>query len=152
MREGLRSSPGEVGGVTITEFILARVAEDEKEARAMDEDLRKYPPSTYEMAQVPMLDMGVPERALAECEAKRKIVEWHTNFEGYDEAECCEERWGPLQLQAPQDRELSAGMTSAGDLTMRESFATQEYLGCVTLMMLAAIWSDHPEYDARWRP
>lgn len=67
--------------MTITEFILARVAEDEKEARAMDEDLRKYPPSTYELAQVPMLDMGVPERVLAECEAKRTIVE---QFDGWD--------------------------------------------------------------------
>lgn len=56
----------------ITEFLLARIAEDEAIARAaVDDDEAPGP------AEVPPDDRVVidPDRMLAECEAKRQIVE-----------------------------------------------------------------------------
>jgi hypothetical protein len=164
--------------MTITEFLLARIAEDEEVAHsaygspwraggnpgghvwtANDSGDPEEGPTVYVNGGIyanqrhtaaHIARAADPARVLAECKAKREIVEWHSNFEGYDEAECCEERWGPIQLQAPEDRELSAGVTSSGGLSMRESFATQEYLGCVTLMMLASVYADHPDYQPEW--
>lgn len=57
-----------MGSVTITEFILARVAEDEQniaDARIGD-GLEWWMPEQW-----------TRERSLAECEVKRKIVELH---------------------------------------------------------------------------
>ena len=55
-------------GMTITEFLLARIAEDERHARKLAETDRR-----------PVLALAItanhPQRVLAECEAKRRIVE-----------------------------------------------------------------------------
>lgn len=123
---------------SITEFILARVAEDERQARAMDDDLRKHPPSVYEMAQVPMLDAGVPERVLAECEAKRRIVaHGPSQCGGYEH----QEEFGGHHYPDP-DWAFCDGCSAA-------SAADADRQG--TLQILAAIWADHPDYDEAWR-
>jgi hypothetical protein len=77
---------------TLTDFLLARIAEDEKEASSYLADLDENPPSVHDMVQVGWIEAGSPERVLAECEAKRRIVatctgyEWEsTNARGYDE-------------------------------------------------------------------
>ena len=58
--------------MTLTEFLLARIAEDERHARKL-----------AETDQRPVLALAVtvnhPQRILAECEAKRRIVEWATD-------------------------------------------------------------------------
>src|SRR5690349_1649685 len=56
--------------MTLTEFLLARIAEDELEANASLEQWARG-------------DGGTKARwvrALAECEVKRRIVEWHANW------------------------------------------------------------------------
>ena len=60
---------------TITAFLLARIAEDEAEAKSVLQDYEDSPPLVYDMAQVPMLDAGDPDRVLAECKSKLRIVE-----------------------------------------------------------------------------
>jgi hypothetical protein len=137
--------------MTITEFLLARIEEDEDAARGARSPRWNSRVAHLDHDLYGLVSRHHPDRVLAECRAKRAIVEWHTNYEGYDEAECCEERWGPIQFQATEDRELSAGVTSSGGLSMRESFATQEYVGCVTLMMLASVYADHPDFREEWR-
>lgn len=61
--------------MTITEFLLARIEEDERAAGSLKSDWEKYPPSVCDVAQVGYLDAGDPDRVLAECAAKRRIVE-----------------------------------------------------------------------------
>ena len=72
-----------MGSVTIAEFILARVAEDELAAQSLKQEWDECPPSAYDAAQVGGLDAGDPDRVLAECEAKRTIVEevWKYEYE-----------------------------------------------------------------------
>lgn len=84
----------------LTEFLLARLAEDEAVAQRMID----YRPSGYGLA-VPEGDYD-PLRVLAEVEAKRRIVR-----ERNDE--------GDLQI---------------------------------VLQHLAAVYSDHPDYDEEWKP
>lgn len=71
-----RVRPQQPGGatVTLTEFLLERIAEDEATTTHIDcvceHDVRQA---------------GCPARILDECEAKRQIVEWHErgNSDGY---------------------------------------------------------------------
>ena len=63
--------------MTITEFLLARIAEDEAAAEAKDADRESWG-NPY--AEGPTIEFEMrfdPARVLAECEAKRRIVEFH---------------------------------------------------------------------------
>ena len=84
--------------VTITEFLLARIAEDEAGARAVVGDRNAWDTPEWDASR------WSPWRVLDECEAKRRLVgdEWYEDPE--------------------------------------------------TLRILAAIYSDHPDYRDEWRP
>jgi hypothetical protein len=60
--------------MTLTEFLLARIAEDEAAARKLAETDHR-----------PVLSLATtinhPERLLAECEAKRAIIEWMSRWQ-----------------------------------------------------------------------
>ena len=88
--------------------------------------------------------MGDPARVLAECEAKRRIVAWHSERD-----DCCEERYGPIRLDA--EPEVSVGTDALCGLTVRQSIGRQEFVGCVTLMTLALPYASAPGYDESWR-
>jgi len=101
----------------LTEFLLARIAEDDEAAQAaLPDDPADEPYSFWgfdgELAG--RFETGhhalrwSPRRALAECEAKRKIV---------------------------GDPEHRGGV-------MYDYF----------LLLLAAVYSDHPDYQPGWRP
>jgi hypothetical protein len=106
----------------LTAFLLARISEDEAKAREAIEmrmAVKYVDPSDatrpdFELVAWP--DLGVPsmligpERVLAECEAKRRIVELH----------------GP--------------------------HGQSDELPCRELAVVAAVYSDHPDYDEAWRP
>lgn len=76
--------------MTITEFLLARIAEDEAAARSLDAELAKEFGSTeaqlsseLSLAGSGYMDYPVltvdSTRVLAECQAKRVAVDWYLN-------------------------------------------------------------------------
>jgi hypothetical protein len=62
--------------MTITEFLLARIAEDEREAN----ENQKYEVGVYETA-----GWWSPSRVLAECAAKRAIIGLYRLYIAYSE-------------------------------------------------------------------
>lgn len=121
--------------MTLTEFLLARIAEDEADARAAstghvwtwDDDHETLssdaqtqfgreciidteganPPGPAPGAHIARWD---PDRVLAECEAKRRIMEDATN----QHTSCVELDW--------------------------------------VVQVLASVYADHPDYREEWRP
>ena len=102
--------------LTLTGFLLARIAEDEA-----------------------LKHGGYPGRVLAECEAKRRIVEAHP-------------------LVTDQRRLVPAWPGSAPGVACAncggnpvDSSAPIEDIGpCDTLLALAAVYADHPDYRQEW--
>lgn len=117
--------------MTLTEFLLARIADDEAVARAAEahydaadwsvsgpEDWpvlwgylpvrSSVDPGTIEPKVAAHVVRQGPARVLAECAAKRTLVA------AYDDQ--------------PEDGTIAA------------------------VLALAAVWSDHPDYDEAWRP
>lgn len=89
--------------MTITEFLLARIAEDEDVARVFDDvKPRYYEVSGMEPSPEYVTVYVSPARVLAECAAKRAIVD-----------------------------------------------ARHEDDTCIRI--LAAVYSDHPDYNKAWR-
>lgn len=122
--------------LTLTDFLLARIAEDEAAAQY----------STAMWASVPST-----ARVLAECGAKRRIVEWHKNW--------------PVLAETPMEFETETTGTDITAMTIRASrrimwLTEQEYRdrfgseppSSPILLMLAAVYSDHPDYRDEWRP
>jgi hypothetical protein len=120
--------------LTVTEFVLARIAEDEAGAlrRAQDREAEPYwrvdpamqAPSRDGRVVTGYLKTESPEdrRVLAQCAAMRKIVELHRGF-GRDE------EWAP-----------------EGYCECEGTLASP----CATVRALASIWSDHPQFDPAW--
>ena len=120
--------------MSIREFLLERIAEDE----ATLERNGPFPHSTHgrDLVGTYRADcpdcIGVPsrERVLAECEAKRAVIEEHWPGEGHyrDYCETCAEWWhaevgeGPPGVRFP----------------------------CPTLRAVAAVYKDHPDYQQEW--
>lgn len=155
--------------MTLVEFLEARISDDEDAARqsAGTEPLYQYPAGQgahYELIMLGVSEGGCgseeaafmahrfdPARVLAECAAKRRIIEWHVKTgeqRSRWDGECCEENRGEIEWLPEQ--EISVGITGSGQFWVREPFATQANLGCTTLRMMAAVWSSHPDYDPVW--
>ena len=122
--------------MSLTEFLLARIAEDEETAREADGPRWFHsdkvvtfeafgPDSEWVDASSPIsvdtrangwhIVKWSPARALAECEAKRRIVEAH-------------------HKQVDHDDDMAWIVASE-----------------VLLKSLAAIYADHPDYQPEWR-
>jgi hypothetical protein len=99
--------------MSLTEFLLARIAEDEAHAGLVLDRTGPWdaPPIS-------------PERTMAECEAKRRIIELADQVENM-EASLMQEFGG-----TPDDDDPSVMMLRA----------------------LALPYADHPDYDEGWRP
>lgn len=160
--------------MTITEFILARVAEDEQAARAattgpwertVDEHngpndgvdvgiwsdaAERYPVESMvignrnALADAAHIVRHDPERALAECAAMREIVGRLAQAERLCEANAEEHAKASRGGLANQEQ-ITALRTHGWELRGR-----REALRYV-VDVLAAIWSDHPDYDEGWR-
>ena len=124
--------------MTLTEFLLARIAEDEAAARDAGE--RRGLP--YESPLYVVDDnyrhdqVGIyPERVLAECEAKRRIVGIH--------------ELDPIEV-------YSWGTTGGGcglcDHSCETGGDTWGHDPCETLKALALPYADHPDYRQEWKP
>ena len=138
--------------MTLTEFLLARIGEDEADARkAVDDDeswrhegegvLTQYSVSGGHEISSGWLSMGHrfeagdhiarhnPARVLAECEAKRSIVAEHTR-----------PGW---TVTCPR---------CLGDQPELASGTAWRAAPCPTLRALALPYADHPDYREEWRP
>lgn len=104
--------------VTLADFLLARVAEDEI---AVAQAVRDGDPWCY----------SDPARVLAECEAKRRII-----ATSYSVGAMWDSEWG-CGHSAEQIR----------DGKCERNTDTSEWGPDA----LAEVYSDHPDYDERWR-
>lgn len=128
--------------VTLTEFLLARIAEDEARAKAAigslkeedrerrwseDTEMWVYGYEFYLDGDVSdFVEANDPHRVLAECEAKRRVIEEIWTYEDRIEGE-----WGSCRSVS----ELQADPIQPD-----------------ALKALALPDSDHPDYRDEWRP
>ena len=146
--------------MTLTEFLLARIAEDEFHAQAGETKGGNWVqpddngwdsqavecPDTNEIIVYaegrPTLDQARhiarwdPHRVLAECEAKRRIVEQAAEAEEAHRS-IMDEFGGD---GSPRARVERAGYGQAAETLRR------------TLLLLALPYADHADYDESWRP
>lgn len=120
-------------------FLNERLAEDERIATAA----RDEPESDWwwsedaESAPERHIARHDPARVLADVAAKRAIVEMHAR-EGEDCAICCgeeyiEEHWDGEEETVEHVREPAP-------------------YPCRTLLLVASIYAEHPDFKADWRP
>jgi hypothetical protein len=117
---------------TLTDFLLARVAEDEAEIGVLgpyqhDDSAGPNGVGWGEVGAISEVLMISHARVLAECEAKRRIVEWAGRH-----AHAADEK-----DPDPATRSFNAGAAWASYNIVRT---------------LAAVYSDHPDYRSEWRP
>ncbi len=112
--------------MTLVEFLLSRIEEDEAECRREIED-------GYGGERT---DSGwTSVRVLAECEAKRRIVELHEAGGTYPVGDGD----GP--------RQAYCATCGSG-----EPYEYPTPWPCDTLRLLALSYVDHPDYREEWRP
>lgn len=156
--------------MTITEFLLARIAEDEERARAAHYDGQQWiaeeeavVAADRDWDPVMFLDRKKdaahaanwsPARVLAECEAKRCIVELHAGQ--VEHVEWFDAPGAGRASVCPSCRpaERTEWHPEVGHAGVRpEGFVASYVMApCPTLRALAAVYSDHPDYDPIWRP
>lgn len=119
--------------MTITEFLLARIAEDEAAAKHAG----SFTPwsDTFQRDDYGHLTIQ-PDRVLAECEAKRRIVAL------WDE------------VHDPVDQALDPNPHDPG-IEPEDLYETHDGIDVTlvdTFRAMATVYADHPDYDEAWRP
>lgn len=118
--------------MNITEFLLARIAEDEAAARAV---IATVAPEEWENPtkwgnfypeDIAFWDQQTPARVLAECVAKRALCTLHSpgDYRGQLVCDDCGDWWDGSPVDYP----------------------------CETIKTLAVIYRDHPDYRQEWTP
>lgn len=148
--------------MTLTEFLTARIDEDERRLDApafMEADSVRGPgwgdrgdcpicdkyqfegtESATEDAWYEHVDQAHQRtRVLAECEAKRRIVEHHQYGMG-------------RRLVWPGVSEEAYEVCSACYERSDDGYASNAKAPCMTLRLLALPFADHPDFDEAWRP
>ena len=114
--------------MTLTEFLLARIAEDESFSLSALAGASNYDQATIKWHWIVAHSRGsmwhptpaTPARVLVECKAKKAIVAEHRS-------------------------DIGADPCDAHDASM-------ETTDCDTLRFLALPYADHPDYQPEWRP
>ena len=156
---------------TLTEFLLARITEDEAVARRATGAERTgnwwLDPDEGGVTEVSCLDVQGfitavdvdaahiarhdPARVLADCDAKRRIVKLHKSW--------------PVLVETPMEFETAASSTDPTRMVFRASqqiawtteqeyrnrFGAEPPTGPI-LRALALPYATHPDYDESWRP
>jgi len=105
--------------IDLSDFLLARIAEDEAAARAaLATPLDSFPPA----------GSWDPVRVLAECDARRQLIDLAYEATGLD-----------------QTVDLERRVNARSDSGVR-------YLGDRILGALALPYAGHPDYQQEWRP
>lgn len=110
--------------VTLTEFLLARITEDELAIRENDMSASAHTGvcGYDQLEYLSECKCQVPARVLAECKVKRRIVE---DLESLDAV-----------------YPLTHDPATGGRLTQ----------ACVAVQHLAAVYAGHPDYRDGWKP
>lgn len=132
-----------MSGMDLAEFLLARIAEDE----LTRDEIHRTAPFECDVVFNARVDptfgwtctCGVPARVLAECEAKRRIVEH------------CRPTYAVLY------RESERLLAHAFDQDQMQTVASSDLMwphdgAEPTLRTLATVYADHPDYREEWRP
>lgn len=111
--------------MSITEFLLARIAEDEAVAVAAEPheewiSVGKIEDGGMDTADGEHVARWSPARVMAECKAKRRIVDEHGDDGGF--CATCHDYYEHDGIRHP----------------------------CPTLLALAQPYADHPDYDPAW--
>lgn len=109
----------------LVDFLLARIAEDETVARAATEWWEKQLWSEIDEEQYLHVDRHRPARVLAECAAKRQVIQRHRERA---------DRHG-TEPTAPD----------------RCAECQQHDWPCPSLRALGSVYADHFDYDDTWR-
>lgn len=132
--------------MTLTEFLLARIAEDKagwpEDDSGMHHDAFARCPLVYgQDGECTCGAVAAKRRALAECEAKRLRIQWlmslHHDMGAEDSItyESCRILAKPGELG-----DLEVGYCSCGLDARRNRLYKFD----------ALVWSDHPDYQAEW--
>lgn len=129
--------------MTLTEFLLARIADTIAEAGYAQAELVT---AGEDQRGLPYRLLG---QLLAECEAKRRIIEWHKAWPVLAETEPTFEQDG----DDPQSTTLRMSKQIAWltEQEYRKRFGVEPPTGPI-LRLLALPYADHPEYQEEWRP
>lgn len=130
--------------MTLTEFLLARIAEDEAAATDV---LDRVPAGTALLANSVRF---YASRVLAECEAKRRIVEFHDSWPVLMETPPVFENVDPDYAQSMVMR-ATQQIQWLTEQEYRKRFGDEPPTAPM-LVALAAVYADHPDYDEAWRP
>lgn len=144
----------------LVEFLRACIAEDEQSALAVgdEDDWREYVADAgmyHRPASGFAASVGTPARILAECDAKRRILELHRGqveqVEWFDAPESGEAAVCPSCHNA-EPTEWHPPVGQAG--VRPDGFVASYVLApCPTLRALALPYAHHPDYRAEeWRP
>jgi uncharacterized protein DUF6221 len=122
--------------MTLSEFLLARIAEDEATAERWPAapDYGFGPDGKLWMDSRGHPIWAPRERVLAECAAKRRIAELHKPAR--------DESWLGTY-------EYGTACLVCVDFHADVDCCNQPY-PCPTLKAVAASYADHPDYDSRW--
>lgn len=105
-----------------------------------------YPFVVADPESTALLECFNPARVLAECEAKRRIVELHSIGDGGIGKNG---RWNEAtQTMEPRQYWYCGNC----DYDRDYGFVADEKEGCETLLLLAGVYSDHPDFDPAWEP
>jgi hypothetical protein len=133
--------------MSLAEFLLARITEDEaRRWYAHDAECDAWAESSSgspldqvlaDMTISARCDCPVPARTLAECDAKRRIVELHHRVDS--------EEWRPDDWP-PSPECAGCGFNAV------EEYRTPDVDECPELRILAAVYADHPDYRLKDAP
>ena len=122
------------GGAEFAQFLLARIAEDADRARTFLAD--NHEALKRAGAPWPSMALAGVERVLAECAAKRAIVDRYVDN---------------LDLALSYRKLPTTGYAAADRLEhqLQEARLATSLEACVALV---AVYADHPDYDDTWIP
>lgn len=137
-----------MGDMTITEFLIARIAEDEARASwyhrlhclrtACDAECCWGDATDEQTDAERVCTCGYPARVLADCEAKRRIIALHIPGDDFPDNPACVLCQWDVDCEAPRhDHQYEAGKRSEWP--------------CETVLALASVYVDHPDFDETWR-
>lgn len=130
------------GVLTLTDFLLARIAEDEAAIDVDGSFGRPDPVGDRPLQRWDYDEMLIgPARMLAECEAKRRIVELHPP--GLPVI---------VDMPAPPGSMASRIHVPSPDKPSCARCGPTVEWPCQTLRVLAMPYVDHPDYREEWRP